>query len=96
MISGRALLVGCDVATIEFLCGPQFDLNLFAVDRDMADIERCKNAVAHLSGMQNRLSFLANDSLPFDADFFSAIVWAEGQKLSDSRSVVSRSYFCRI
>ena len=27
VISGRALLVGCDVPTIEFLCGPQFDLN---------------------------------------------------------------------
>ena len=88
MVSGRALLVGCDVSSIEFLCGPQFDLNLFAVDRDMADIERCKTAVAHIPGMQNRLSFLADDSLPFDDDFFSLIIWAEGQKLglADSSS----------
>ena len=93
MISGRALLVGCDVATIEFLCGPQFDLNLFAVDRDMADIECCKTAVAHIPGMQNRLSFLANDSLPFEADFFSVIVWAEGQKLSDTDPLSREAIF---
>jgi len=92
-ISGRALLVGCDVATIEFLCGPQFDLNLFAVDRDMADIEACKLAVAHIAGMQNRLSFLADDSLPFDDDYFSAIVWAEGQKLGSADSLSRENTF---
>jgi len=74
MISGRALLVGCDVACIEFLSGPQFDLNVFAVDRDMADVEACKG----------RTSFMANDSLPFEADYFSVIVWAEGKKLGSA------------
>ena len=93
VISGRALLVGCDVPTIEFLCGPQFDLNLFAVDRDMADIERCKTAVAHIPGMQSRLSFLANDSLPFDDDFFSVVVWAEGDKLSTADSLSRKTVF---
>ena len=93
VISGRALLVGCDVPTIEFLCGPQFDLNLFAVDRDMADIETCKTAVAHIPGMQNRLSFLANDSLPFDDDFFSVVIWAEGQKLGSADPMSQAAIF---
>ena len=84
MISGRALLVGCDVACIEFLSGPQFDLNVFAVDRDMADVEACKAAVKHIPGMQSRTSFMANDSLPFEADYFSVIVWAEGKKLGSA------------
>ena len=93
VISGRALLVGCDVPTIEYLCGPQFDLNLFAVDRDMADIEACKLAVVHIPGMQNRLSFLADDSLPFDEDFFSVIVWAEGTKLGSADSLSRANIF---
>ena len=93
VISGRALLVGCDVETIKFLSGPQFDLNLFAVDRDMTDIEDCKTAVAHIPGMQNRLSFLANDCLPFDEDFFSLVIWAEGQKLSAADSLSREAIF---
>ena len=84
MVSGRALLVGCDVACIEFLSGPQFDLNLFAVDRDMGDVEECKAAVTHIPGMQSRISFMANDSLPFEADYFSVIVWGEGTKLGSA------------
>ncbi len=93
MVSGRALLVGCDVASIEFLSGPQFDLNLFAVDRDMADIEACKNAVSHIPGMQSRISFTANDSLPFDSDFFSVIIWAEGTKLASADALAREAIF---
>ena len=93
MISGRALLVGCDVPSIEFLSGPQFDLNLFAVDRDMADIEHCKSAVTHIPGMQSRISFMADNSLPFDADFFSVIVWAEGQKLGSATPAAQATIF---
>ena len=93
MVSGRALLIGCDVPTIEFLSGPQFDLNLFAVDRDMADIEACKLAITHIPGMQSRLSFLADDSLPFDEDFFSAIIWAEGHKLGSADQLSRENIF---
>ena len=93
VISGRALLVGCDVDSIGFLSGPQLDFNLFAVDRDMADIEACKNAVSHIPGMQNRISFTANDSLPFDSGFFSVIIWAEGAKLGSADSLARETIF---
>ena len=96
LISGRALLIGCDVPAIEFLSGPQFDLNLFAVDRDMADIEGCKTAVAHIPGMQGRISFTADDSLPFDEDFFSLIIWAEGQKLASADEMSRTTIFAEL
>ena len=95
VISGRALLVGCDVETIKFLCGPQFDLNLFAVDRDMADIENCKTAVAHIPGMQNRLSFLANDCLAFRRRFFLIDRLGRRAKIERCRSAVDEKRFLR-
>lgn len=82
LVSGRALLVGCDIAAIDFLSSPRFDLNVFSVDRDMDDIESCKSGVVHIPGMQQRLSFVADDSLPFDDDFFSVVIWAEPDKLA--------------
>lgn len=81
LVSGRALLVGCSVAAIDFLSSVRFDVNVFAIDRDLDDIETCKNLVVHIPGMQQRISYVADDSLPFDDDFFSVVIWCEASKL---------------
>jgi SAM-dependent methyltransferase len=84
LVSGRALLVGCSVAAIDFLSSARFDLNVFAIDRDLDDIETCKNLVVHIPGMQQRITYVADDHLPFDDDFFSVVIWAEANKLGQA------------
>jgi SAM-dependent methyltransferase len=84
LIPGRALLIGCSVPAIELLSSPRFDLNVFAIDRDMGDIEASKSQLVHIPGMQQRLSYVADDSLPFDDDFFSVLIWAEPSKLASA------------
>ena len=75
LLSGRALVIGCgDGSGIETLSGPSFDLNVFGVGQDLGDIESAKTRLSYIGGMQQRLSFVADHTLPYEDDFFSLVV----------------------
>jgi ubiquinone/menaquinone biosynthesis C-methylase UbiE len=74
MLSGRSLDVGCGVGfVLEYLAGPLFDFNIFGVDISDEAIRRAKSRMQHVTGAEQRLLVLENQTLPFEDDFFSLI-----------------------
>ena len=74
MLSGRTLDVGCGVGfALEYLAGPLFDFNVFGVDISDEAITRAKSRMQHVTGAEQRLLVLDDQTLPFEDDFFSLI-----------------------
>ena len=71
---GRSLDIGCGVGfAIEYLAGPGFDLHTFGVDVSDVSIERARQRLDHLPGINSRLQVSSSQSLPFDDKFFMLV-----------------------
>lgn len=74
MLSGRSLDIGCGVGfVLNYLAGPNFDLNVFGVDISDVAIREAQTRMQHIPGSPKQVSVLDTQKLPFEDHFFSLI-----------------------
>jgi SAM-dependent methyltransferase len=74
MLSGRSLDIGCGVGfVLNYLAGPNFDLNVFGVDISDLAVQQAQTRMQHVPGGPNQVSVLDTQRLPFEDHFFSLI-----------------------
>ncbi len=74
MLSGRSLDIGCGVGfVLNYLAGPNFDLNVFGVDISDIAIQQAQIRMQHIPGAPKQVCVLNSQKLPFEDHFFSLI-----------------------
>lgn len=74
ILSGRSLDIGCGVGfVLNYLAGPNFDLNVFGVDISDVAIREAQTRLQHVPGSPKQICVLETQTLPFEDQFFSLI-----------------------
>ncbi len=74
MLSGRSLDIGCGVGfVLNYLAGPNFDLNVFGVDISDIAIQQAQTRMQQIPGGPKQVCVLDSQKLPFEDHFFSLI-----------------------
>ncbi|MDB4386146.1 class I SAM-dependent methyltransferase [bacterium] len=74
MLSGRSLDIGCGVGfVLNYLAGPNFDLNVFGVDISDLAVQQAQTRMQHVPGGPSQVFVLDTQRLPFEDHFFSLI-----------------------